>query len=206
VVIGGGRVGRATGESLARRGLEFVIVEREPPPNQPPGHYVQGDAADIEVLEQAGIRKAPTVIITPNNDDTNVYLTILCRRLRPDIQIISRATLEQNVSTLHRAGADFVMSYASMGANAIFNVLRRADVLMLAEGLTVFRVAVPPALVGKTIAESAVRSQTGCSIVALTANSTIEINPEPNRTLTADAELILIGVVEAENQFLKIYA
>ena len=36
------------------------------------------------------------------------------------------------------------MSYASMGANAIFNLLRRADVLMLAEGLTVFRVKVPP--------------------------------------------------------------
>jgi voltage-gated potassium channel len=206
IVIGGGRVGRATGESLDRRGLGFVIIERNPPADHPPGRYVHGDAAGIGVLEQAGIREAPAVIITTNNDDANVYLTILCRRLRPDIQIISRATREQNVSTLHRAGADFVMSYASMGANAIFNVLRRADILMLAEGLTVFRVKVPPSLVGKTIAESAVRSQTGCSIVALKSDAALEINPDPNRTLTAEAELILIGVVEDENRFLKAYA
>jgi voltage-gated potassium channel len=206
IVIGGGRVGRATGDALARRGLEFVIVERDEQSEPPPGRYVRGDAAGIGTLERAGIRDAPTVIITTNNDDANVYLTILCRRLRPDIQIVSRATLEQNVSTLHRAGADFVMSYASMGANAIFNVLRRADVLMLAEGLTVFRVKVPPALVGKTIAESSVRNQTGCSIVALKTEGSLDINPDPHRILAQDAEIILIGIVEDENRFLKSYA
>jgi voltage-gated potassium channel len=206
IVIGGGRVGRATGDALARRGLEFVIVEREEQPDAPPGRYVRGDAAGIDTLERAGIRDAPTVIITTNNDDANVYLTILCRRLRPGIQIVSRATLEQNVSTLHRAGADFVMSYASMGANAIFNVLRRADVLMLAEGLTVFRVKVPPALVGKSIAESSVRNQTGCSIVALKTEGSLDINPDPHRILAQDAEIILIGIVEDENRFLKSYA
>jgi Trk K+ transport system NAD-binding subunit len=207
IVVGGGRVGRATGESLTRRGLEFVIVERgEPPSEDPQGHYVRGDAAAIGTLERAGIRQAPAVIITTNNDDGNVYLTILCRRLRPDMQIISRATLEQNVSTLHRAGADFVMSYASMGANAIFNVLRRADVLMLAEGLSVFRVKVPPSLAGKTIAESAVRGRTGCSIVALQSKSSLDINPDPHTIISADAELILIGIVDDENRFHKAYA
>lgn len=37
--------------------------------------------------------------------------------------------LERNVATLHRAGADFVLSYASMGANTILNFLGRASVL-----------------------------------------------------------------------------
>ena len=59
---------------------------------------------------------------------------------------MARATLERNVSTLHRAGADFVMSYASMGANAILNILEGGDIVMVAEGLDVFRVPVPPAL------------------------------------------------------------
>ncbi len=206
IVIGGGRVGRATGDALARRNLEFVIVERDKQPAESATRFVQGDAASIGTLEQAGIGNAPTVIITTNNDDANVFLTILCRRLRPDIQIISRATLEQNVSTLHRAGADFVMSYASMGANAIFNLLRRADVLMLAEGLTVFRVKVPPPLVGKSITESAVRSETGCNIVALKSDTSLDINPDPKSILTADAEIILIGVVDDQNRFFKSYS
>ena len=93
---------------------------------------VLGSAADFATLEKAGICDTPAVVITTHDDDTNVYLTLYCRKLRPDVQIISRATLERNVSTLHRAGADFVLSYASMGATMIFNVLRRTDILVIA--------------------------------------------------------------------------
>ena len=205
IIVGGGRVGCATGRALSRREVECVIVERGAGEVNHAGKVVRGDAAAIDTLEAAGIRQAPAAIITTGNDDTNIYLTILCRRLRPDIQIISRATAERNVSTLHRAGADFVMSYASMGSNAIFNVLRRADVLMLAEGLNVFRVRMPRSLAGKTLAGSAVRESTGCSAVALKTEAGVEINPPPDRTLPADAQLILIGTVEDEERFLKEY-
>ena len=63
-----------------------------------PEQYIVGNAADLDVLKQAGIDEAPTVIVTTHDDDLNVYLTIYCRRLRPDIQIISRATEERNVA------------------------------------------------------------------------------------------------------------
>jgi hypothetical protein len=53
------------------------------------------------------------------------------------MQLLSRANLDRNVSTLHRAGADFVMSYSSLGANAIFNFLKNEETLMLAEGLNI---------------------------------------------------------------------
>lgn len=205
LIVGGGRVGCATGQALARRDLPFVIIEREPLAEATSGKVVRGDAAAIETLEQAGIRETPAVIITTNSDDTNVYLTILVRRLRPDVQIISRATLERNVSTLHRAGADFVMSYASMGANAIFNALRRAHVLMLAEGLSVFPFRIPPALGGRTIADSAIRSSTGCSVVAVRTADGLLINPGPGTRLAAGAEVILIGTVEDEERFLAAY-
>src|SRR3546814_5328556 len=69
-------------------------------------------------------------------------LTIYCRRLEPDIQIIARANLDRNVDTLHRAGADAVLSYASLGASAIWNALGPNDILVLAEGLVVFRLPV----------------------------------------------------------------
>ena len=52
--------------------------------------YVEGSAADYETLERAGIDHALAIVITTHDDDMNVYLTIYCRRLRPDIQIISR--------------------------------------------------------------------------------------------------------------------
>ena len=127
--------------------------------------------------------KAPTVVITTHDDDLNLYLTIHSRRLRPDLQIISRATLEQNVTTLHRAGADFVMSYASMGANTIFNLLERNDVLMVTEGLNVFKVPLPSALVGKTIAQTPIRQGAGYNLIAINVDDTMHINPDPSQPL-----------------------
>jgi voltage-gated potassium channel len=142
------------------------------------------------------------------DDATNIYLTIYCRRLRPEMQIISRATLERNVSTLHRAGADFVMSYASMGANAVFNLLEQEDVVMVAEGLDVFRCPVPRRLVGRTLREARVREETGCSVVAVDRNGAVTVNPPADEPLpdSADAELIVVGSTEAERRFLKLYA
>jgi voltage-gated potassium channel len=205
VIIGGGRVGRAVSRALGTRDIPYRIIEKDPDRIRDPEVYVLGSAADLECLERAGIREAPTAIITTNDDATNIYLTIYCRRLRPDMQIVSRATLERNISTLHRAGADFVMSYASMGANAIYNVLERGDVVMLAEGLDVFRHSVPPRLADKPIVETGIRQQTGCSIVAVERNGEVVINPPADYSLPADAELILIGTTEGEKQFVEQY-
>src|SRR5690606_35825611 len=172
-----------------------------------PTNTIVGNAADLQVLEAAGIRESPTAIVTTSDDATNIYLTIYCRRLRPDMQIISRSNLERNVSTLHRAGADFVMSYAAMGANAVFNLLEQDDVVMIAEGLDVFRGAVPKDLVGKTLKEARVRERTGVSVVALEVGGATIVNPGPDMPMPADpdAEIIAIGTTESERAFHKLY-
>jgi len=203
VIIGGGRVGRAAGRALTERGMDYRIVELLPERMRDPSKYVIGDAADLEVLVNAGIRKTPAVLVTTHDDDTNIYLTIYCRRLRPDVQIISRARLERNVATLHRAGADFVLSYASMGASAILNLLNRGEILMVAEGLDVFEMETPESLVGKTIAESQIRDLTGCTVVAIEQDGVTHINPDPFVPLSAAARMVLIGTVAAESRFLK---
>jgi voltage-gated potassium channel len=110
---------------------------------------------------------------------------------------------ERNVSTLHRAGADFVMSYASMGANAIYNVMEKGDIVMLAEGLDVFRHPVPASLAGRTLAEMGIRGATGCSVVAVETDGETAINPPPDARIAPGAELILIGTTEAERRFVE---
>jgi voltage-gated potassium channel len=205
VIIGGGRVGQAIGRALAARGLDYRIVEKLPERIRDPEKYVLGDGAELEVLEKAGIRQAPAVLVTTHDDDMNIYLTIYCRRLRPDIQIISRAGLERNVATLHRGGADFVLSYASTGANAIINLIGRDNILMVAEGLDVFEVDLPAALAGRTIAECDIRQRTGCTVIALRQDDQIEVISDPHQPLPDQARIILIGVPEAERHFLRLY-
>ena len=205
VIIGGGRVGRSAGYTLAESGLDYRIIEQQADRIRDDRHYVLGDAADIETMKKAGLMDAPTVIITSHEDDMNIYLTIYCRKLRPDIQIIARAKQERNVEALHRAGADFVMSYASMGANIILNLLKRNDIVMITEGLNFFRVRLPLELAGKTIAESQIYQETGCYITAVFTGKENIVSPPPSMKLPSESEILLIGTIEAENMYLERY-
>ena len=204
IIIGGGRVGRAAGRACAETGTPYKIVEQQSARVRDPQTYVLGDAAELEVLEAAGIRTAASLLITTHDDDMNVYLTIYARRLRPDLRIVSRANLDRNVSTLYRAGADDVLSYASAGAEAIWHRFRGADTLMVAEGLRVFTVPIPSKLAGVPIADSGIRRETGCNVVAVTRpDGTVNSNPGGSAVLEAGGKLILIGDAADEDRFVE---
>ena len=205
LILGGGRVGRAAAETLEENQVAYRVVEKNPKLIETNEKYIHGDAADINTLHRAGIKEAASVIITTHNDAMNIYLTIYCRRLQPDIQIISRANLDRNISKLHKAGADLVMSYASMGANTIINLLKPDEVLMFEEGLNIFRAAVHSTLVGTSLAENQIRKQTGCSVIAINTRGKLKINPDPSIPLGENDEMILIGTADAEKCFFENY-
>ncbi len=205
IIIGGGRVGKAIAQRFKEREVDYLIVEKNPRRAEDDACYITGDAADIGTLKRAWIEKTPAALITTHDDATNIYLAKYLRSLRPDMQIICRANTDRNISTLHRAGADFVMSYASLGANAIFNYLRKEDMFMLAEGLNIFTIPLPPALAGKTLAQSRIRPETGCSVIGIRRGDNVAINPDPFLPVEADSELILIGSPEAELSFSRTY-
>ncbi|MFC1837037.1 potassium channel family protein [Thermodesulfobacteriota bacterium] len=205
LILGGGRVGCASAQSLYNRNIDYRIIEKDPELIGDE-NYVQGSAGDIKVLKRAGIDEAPSVLITTSDDATNIYLTIYCRRLRPDIQIISRANFETNISKLHTAGADLVMSYASMAASMIVNLIKPGELVMLTEGLNVFRAHPHSSLVGKSLSESHIRGATGCNVIAIQDADEMIINPDPSFRFAKDNELIMIGTTEGEKQFFETYS
>ena len=205
VIVGGGRVGRATAVALENQDVDWTIIEKLEERVQFPDRTIVGDGSEFELLVRAGLHEASTVIITTHDDDTNIFLTIFYRRLRKSLQIISRCTQEDNVARLHRAGADVVLSYATMSANTILNYLRGSETLLLAEGVSIFLAKTPPSLEGVTLAESQVRSKTGCSLIATEVDGERRINPDPDTELHEGGTLILIGSLEAEEKFFEIY-
>lgn len=205
LILGGGRVGRAAARTLSQQGVEYRIVEKNPKLVGNDDHFVHGSASDLDTLVAAGINEAPSVFVTTHNDDLNIYLTIYCRRLRPDIQIISRATLDRNINVLHKAGANLVMSYSTITANTVINLLSPGKVLTLTEGLNIFRATVHPSLAGKNLMESQLRRDTGCSVIAVVRGETLEVNPDPHTPLDASDSLLVIGDAAAERLFMQSY-
>jgi len=207
LILGGGRVGLAAAEKLREKSIPYTIVDKRAvlAADDEGHHVVVGDAADLNVLKAAGIDNAMAAIVTTHNDAMNIYLTFYCRQLRPNIQLVCRATSEQSVSKLHMAGADLVLSYASMGANSIINLLKTDEISMFTEGLNIFSVPVPKKLVDRTLIDSQIRPLTGCSVVAIKSDGKLTVGPDPALPLGKSDELILIGTTEAEKLFAASY-
>ncbi len=206
IVLGGGRVGRAVAEALKQRGIEYRVVEKRPGIVEQNPNFILGSAGDLDVLVKAGIRETPAIIITTHDDNLNIYLTIYCRRLRDDVQIISRASLDRNLNTLHRAGANLVISYTSLVTTTIMNLLEPQRLLMISEGLNVFRVELNPRLEDKPLLEIRIRENTGCSVVAVKRGEELIVNPEPSIVLQRGDELLLIGTAKSEQIYNEKFA
>jgi Trk K+ transport system NAD-binding subunit len=207
LVLGGGRVGRAVALSLESRNIPFRLVEKDPAsiPRDAAENYILGSAADRDILRRGGIDTTHAVIITTHDDDLNIYLTIYCRKLRPDVQIICRATFERNVPALYSAGADLVLSNATLATNIITNALMPGRVFALTEGLNVFRIKAPHVLAGVSLRDSNLRRDTKCNVVAVRSGERLCSPPDPAAPLQEGDELILIGTVEAEREFMVKY-
>ncbi len=204
VILGCGRVGISAAQYLESVGRSYRFVEKKSRIGEkiPKKHIIVGDAADIDTLEEAGIRSCPSIIITTHDDDTNIYLTLYCRRLRPGVQIISRANLDRNIGILHAAGADLVLSLASMMTSSIVNLLAPGKVFMLNEGLKIFRCKIGAKLQGQSLIDSGIRSLTGCNVVALQdKNGDMQVNPDPDHIFSKKEEMYLIGDSQAEQAF-----
>lgn len=201
LVLGGGRVGRAAAETFEQAAVPYTIVEQMPGRAPSPLSVVEGDAADLQVLQAAGLDDASAALVTTHDDDLNIYLTLYCRRLRPDLQVVSRATYERNVATLYRAGADSVLSYATIGATALWNELGRAHRVVITEGNELFPVPLPRKLAGIATRDEKVYRQTGCHIVGAT-DSAGALLPDTDGAIPAGAtSLVLLGDRHAERAF-----
>jgi Trk K+ transport system NAD-binding subunit len=206
LILGGGRVGRAAAETLEKYDLPYIIVEKDRAVvqqimRQEGRECLHGNAADIDVLRKAGIEEARTVLITTRNDAVNIYLAFYCRKLRPQVEIISRALKTRSVSRLYRAGSDLVMSAASLGANAILQELRPNEFSMFTEGVSISSRTVPPALVGKTLAKALLEKHQGYTVLAVQRGEEQIIEPPAEIELCQDDRIILIGADQEELDF-----
>jgi K+/H+ antiporter YhaU regulatory subunit KhtT len=83
--------------------------------------------------------------------------------------------------------------------------LNPEKLLMLSEGLNIFRAKASPSVAGKALREQKIRRATGCSIIAIKRGEQMLLNPGPDTVISDDDELILIGTAQAEKIFMEQY-
>jgi Trk K+ transport system NAD-binding subunit len=210
LVLGGGRVGRAASRALRSRGTPVHIVERNEALLGRVSHAADqaflGDAADRDLLTRAGLDDAPSVLLTTHDDATNIYLTVYCRRLKPDVRLVSRVTHAKNIDAVIRAGADFVLSYAQLGVDSIMAALLGNELVVLGEGVHLFRIPVPKTLHGQTLAESGIGAATGLNVIAVERGEDVQIQLGAGEVLRPGDTLVVVGSAEQRQAFTDTYA
>ncbi|MFB6142592.1 MAG: NAD-binding protein [Halorientalis sp.] len=78
-----------------------------------------GDPSDEETLRRAGVDRARAVVAATNDDAEDALAILTARQLNPSVRIVAAATNRSNVTKLERAGADTVVSPATIGGRLL---------------------------------------------------------------------------------------
>jgi voltage-gated potassium channel len=209
LIIGGGKVGRAAAIALKKKNLQVFMVDCKKELRESigsiPDRLTIGDAADRETLMRGGLRESSLVILSTNDDAVNIYLSVYCRRLNPNLRIVSRITHERNLEAIHRAGADFVLSYAPLGAESVISMLQGRQPVIMGEGVELFTVYLPQTLAGKTLAESRIGSLTGLIVLAVELDNETIANPLPSTVLPEGSRLKVLGTGDQLRKFKNLF-
>jgi CPA2 family monovalent cation:H+ antiporter-2 len=165
VVVGYGLNGRTLSQVLREVGIRHVVVEldgeavtegvREGAP------MVFGDATRREILEHVNVAAAQAVVFAISDLEAVRRGIALTRKLNPDVYVLVRTPLVQEIEELRACGADEVIAEEFESAIEIFtrvldrfhvprNIVRAQTRLLRGEGYRMLRA---PALRGEVSAE-----------------------------------------------------
>ena len=218
IICGAGRVGRTVARQLLARGQTCVIIEKDPirarwaETEKIP--VIIGNASSEENLRKARIEHAKGFVAAVSSDAENLYIVLTARGFRSDLKIIARASEEEATSKLLRAGASQVLSPYYFIGHRIAQLLLRPNVLDFidtavgTERLDIeigeVQVVEKSSLAGKSLADSAIRQQSGVIVLAVkNASGAMTFNPSPEARIQAGDCLIVIG---GDDQLRKIEA
>jgi CPA2 family monovalent cation:H+ antiporter-2 len=129
VVVGYGPIGRMVTRILRGGGIEPAIVELNVETYralQAEGiAAVYGDATQREVLEQAGIAGAASMILSASGASANTEAIRIAREINPDIHVVARGDFLRDTVELRKAGADEVFTGEGEVAVAIAGSILR---------------------------------------------------------------------------------
>lgn len=123
LVLGYGDLTVPVLEDLDERNVKYVVVtddeegasklgERDVP-------VLSADPSDVASQGRARIKDARAVVVATDTDAADALAILTARQLNPDVRIVAAATQRENADKLRHAGADHVISPATLGGHLL---------------------------------------------------------------------------------------
>jgi voltage-gated potassium channel len=220
ILCGFGRTGRQIALEFKSEGIPFVTVDSDPEQVYMAlemGYItVQGDATLDETLLKVGIERAICLVAALPSDAENLYTVLSAKTLNPQIRAIARASTEEALTKLRRAGADAVVSPYITGGRRMAAAALRPQVLDFMDGILtgthrsfyLEEFLIDPRacpVVGRTLREARLRSLSGALVLAIRrADGTLIAGPTGDTQLVSEDLLICMGTAEQLRQLNRI--
>jgi len=221
IVCGFGRNGLKAAEELSRSRKDFIIIEQDAErisfSKYKNFQFIKGDATLDEILIEAGIEKANTIITTLPKDSDNVFITLTARELNRSINIISRASEEKSEKKLIRAGANFVVMPDTLGGLHMAQIITKPYViefLDLMNGVSEENLSLHDFAYEnfrddcqkKSLRDLDIRKKSGATVIAIKhPERGFIFNPNPDSLLGENEILIALGTPESIDKFRSEY-
>lgn len=209
VLCGYGQVGRAIEEELVRAGERVVAIEvKETDYTRASGEHgvIIGDATDDETLLQAGLDRARTLVVALDSDVDNLFIALTARSINPGLFIVARANQSATAPKLRRAGADRVVNPHQIGGARMAALVSHPEVavfldVVMNDGgfelrLAEIDVTAGSVFAGRSLADCAIRSTTGASVLAVRRGEDFITNPSLRLVFVPGDLLICFGTDE----------
>jgi voltage-gated potassium channel len=211
IICGYGRVGRQIADEFRAAKVQYVVLDfSEAALANAEEHgdlLIQGNATEDADLRRAGIERAAGIVVASDDDSDNLYISLSARSVRPDIQIVARASDDDAQKKLLLAGADRVVQPYTAAGRTMANLVLKPQVMSFLDAVTtatgpdlhMAEIEVDRACInaGKTIRDIRVRHETGAIIVALRKrDGTFDTTPEPDAVLEPGDVIVGVGTTE----------
>ena len=200
VIAGFGDVGAGAYQELRASGVSCMVIDSK----QQDVEQVIGNAEDEEVLKKARIDEARFCVVALNDDDVNIFTTLMVRNLNPVIRILARANEPASVEKLYRAGADYVALLPMIGGQTIARIILANSVTILLElpdgKLVILKHA------NKTYAKPLqwFTRKTGVRIIGIESQSRSIIAPAAEEIILEGDAIIAVGDTEQLKKFIHL--
>jgi voltage-gated potassium channel len=200
VIAGFGDVGAGAYQELQASGVSCIVVDSK----QQSVEQVVGNAEDETVLKKARIEEARFCIVALNDDDLNIFTTLMARNLNPLIRILARANEPATVEKLYRAGADYVALLPMIGGQTIARIILAETATILLElpngDIVILKHA------NKTYSKPIkwFTRKTGVRIIGIESQSRSIIAPEAEEIILEGDALIAVGDTEQLKKFIRL--
>jgi voltage-gated potassium channel len=211
IICGYGRIGRQIATEFAAEGTSFVIADASIDQvriAQSEGHSaIQADATLDETLLKMGVEKAACLVAALPSDAENLYIILSAKTLNPRIRAIARASNEEAVLKLQRAGADKVISPYITGAKRMAAAALRPQVMDFMDGIVAndrsfymeeFLIdASTCPVAGLSLREARLRSQSGSLVLAIRRrDGSLIVGPTGETIVMGQDMLICMGTAD----------